>query len=101
MKYTNGDLVVIIHHDEVTELQMARQAGSLARDTLHGTSIPKESVGVVVYDVEAGLVELGGGVCLSDGQTDRICESLTKRTSRHFDAFGIMGLRVTWCCASD
>ena len=64
---TNGNVVVIIEHDEVAKLQVTSQAGSFLGDTLLGTAIPKNSICVVVGKLVAGLVESCGSVSLSNG----------------------------------
>lgn len=66
-KLTNGNVVVIVNHDKVAELQVTRSAGSLAGNTFHGTSITEETVCVVVDDIVARLVEDSGSVSLSNG----------------------------------
>ena len=45
---TNGNVVVIVDADQVAELQMASSASSFTGNTLHGTAIAKEAIGVVV-----------------------------------------------------
>jgi len=70
-------------------------------NTLHGTSITEESVGVVVDQLESGLVEDGGSVALSDGKTDSVGETLSKRTGGDFNTGSVVLFRVTGCDAVD
>jgi hypothetical protein len=50
---------------------------------------------VVVNQVIARLVEDGGGVSLSNGQTNSVGETLTQRTSGDLDTRGVVSLGVT------
>lgn len=97
----NGDLVVVPDGNEVAELEVARQGGSLARDTLHQAAVAEEAVCVVVDQVEAGLVEDGGGVGLGHGETHGVADTLAEGTGGHLDAGGIMGLGMPGSDAVD
>jgi hypothetical protein len=88
-KHTNGDVVVIVDGNEVSELQVTGSGGSLASNTLHGAAITEEHVDVVVDQLVAGLVEDGSSVLLSNGETDGIGETLTKRASSDLDTGGL------------
>ena len=72
----DGDVVVVIDGDQVAELEVASQRGSLARDTLHQAAIAEEAVGVIVDEVETRLVEDSGGVGLAHGKTNSIRDTL-------------------------
>lgn len=88
-------MVVVPDANEVSELKVTGQGRGLAGNTLHQAAVTEEAVGVVVHDVEAGLVERGSGVGLSHGETDGVADTLAQGTSGHLDARGVMGLRVT------
>ena len=92
---TNGDVVVVVDHDEVAELQVAGHGCSLRGDTLHSTAVTEEGVCVVVEQLVAGLVEDGGRVPLSNGKTDGVGETLAEGTSGDLDTGGVVSLRVT------
>lgn len=98
---TNGDVVVIVDGNEVSELQVTSHGCSLAGNTLHSTTITEEHVSVVVDQIEARLVEDSTGVRLSHGETDGIGETLAKRTSGHLNTRGIVSLGMTRCDAVD
>lgn len=83
------------HVNEVAQLQVTRQASSLARDTLHETAVASEDVGVVVDQIKAVLVVHGGHVRLGDTETDRVREALAERASGDLDTIGVSGLGVT------
>ena len=92
---------------------MTSEGRSLASNTLHETAITKEhwkirsdvstvcdgsprrTIGVVVDEVEAVLVEGSAEVRLSDGETDSVGEALTERTGRDLNTISVAGLRVT------
>jgi hypothetical protein len=88
-------VVVIINGNQVAELQVTGHRGGLAGNTLHSTAITEEAVCVVVDQVIARLVEDGGGVSLSNGQTNSVGETLTQRTSGDLDTRGVVSLGVT------
>lgn len=88
-------MVVVIDGNQVTKLQVACHGRRLASNTLHSAAIAEEDICMVGDQVEAGLVEDGGRVCLGNGETDSIGEALTKRASGHLDTGCVMGLRMT------
>ena len=49
---------------------------------------------MVVDQLVAGLVEDGGGVLLSNGETDGVGETLTERASGNLNTGGVVGLGV-------
>ena len=98
---TNGNVVVVVDHDEVTELQVTSSTGGLTGNTLHCATITEEAVGVVVNQVVVWLVEDGGSVGLGDSETDGVGETLTKRTSGDLNAWCVVRFWVTRCDAVD
>lgn len=56
------------------------QGSSLAGNTLLQAAVSGDHEGVVVEELEAGLVEGGSHVSLTDGQTNSVGETLTKGT---------------------
>jgi hypothetical protein len=91
----NGNVVVVVDTDQLSELQVTSLGSGLRGNTLHSTSISEETVGVVVEELETGLVEAGGEVSLSHGKTDGIGETLSKRTSGDLNTGGVVSLGVT------
>lgn len=98
---TNGDLVVIVDSNQVTELQVTSCGSCFGSDTFHSTAITKEDKGVVVDQLVARFVEDSGSVGLSNGKTDCICKTLAKRTCGHLNTWCVVGLWVTWADAVD
>lgn len=92
---TNGNVVVIVDSDEVAQLQVTGHGGGLTGDTLHSAAIAEEGVGIVVEELEAGLVVDTGGVSLSNGQTNSVGETLAQRTSGDLNSGSIVSLGVT------
>lgn len=93
--HTNGDTVVIVDGNEVTKLQVTSHRGSLAGNTLHSTAVTEETVGVVVEEVIAGLVEGTSSLGLGNGKTNGVGETLTKRTSGDLNTGGVVSFGVT------
>lgn len=60
---TNGNMIIIIDHDEIAQLQMTSSTSSFTGDTLHSTAISKEGKGMVVDQFEPRLVEFS--CCMS------------------------------------
>jgi hypothetical protein len=100
-KHTDGDVVIVVDGDQVAELQVTGHRRSLAGNALHGAAIAEEHEGVVVDQLEPGLVEDSRSVRLANGKTDGIGETLTERASGDFNAGSIVGLGVTGCDAVD
>lgn len=71
---------------------MAGHAGGFAGDTLHGTAITKEAVGVVIDEVVARLVEDGSGVSLGNSKTNGVGKALAQGTGGDLNTRGIVGL---------
>ena len=91
---TDRDVVVVVDHDEVAELQVAGNAGSFTGDTFHGAAIAEEAVRVVGQDVESRFVEFGTRVSLSYRQPDGVGKSLAQRTRRHLDTGRVVDFRM-------
>jgi hypothetical protein len=94
-------VVVVVDGNQVAELQVTSSGSSLAGNTLHGTSITEEHVGVVVDELKARLVEDSRSVRLCNGKTDGIGETLTERTSGDLDSGGVVCLGVAGSDAID
>lgn len=94
-KLTDGDSVVIVDGNEVTQLQVTGHGSSLAGNTLHSTAITEETVCVVVEEVVVGLVEGSSGLSLGNGETNGVGETLTQRTSGDLNTGGVVSLGVT------
>jgi hypothetical protein len=81
-------MIIIVDHDEVSQLEMAGSTSRFTGNALHCTSIAEEAEGVIVDELKARFVEFGCSMSLRNGKTNRICETLAKRTRGDFD---------TWC----
>ena len=98
---TNGDVVVIVDHDQVAKLQVTSQRSRLAGNTLLSTSITEEGICVVVDQLVARLVELSSGVCLCNGKTNGVGETLTQGTGGDLNSGGVVGFWVSRGAAVD
>jgi len=88
-------VVVIVDGNQVAELKVTSHGCGLGGNTLHSTAITEEHVGVVVEELEAGLVVHTTRVGLGHGETDGIGETLAKRTSGDLNTGGVVSLGVT------
>ena len=93
----NGNAVVIIEANQLTQFQRAGQRTYLVRDTFHQTAITKKDIGVMIDQIQVGLVELCGHSALGNCHPYRIAYSLPKRSGRCFNPGGIAILRMAWC----
>lgn len=80
---------------------MTSHRGSLRGNTLHSTAIAEEHISVVVDQIKAILVELCRSMCLCNGKTDSVGESLTERASGDFNAGCVVGFWVARCDGVD
>jgi hypothetical protein len=92
--HTNGNVVIVVDADEISQLQMASHASGLAGNALHGAAITKEAVGMVVDNVEAILVVDSSSVCLGNGKTDSISKTLAEWAGGDFDTRSVVGFRM-------
>jgi len=56
---TNGDVIVVVDHNQVAQLLMTGNTGRLASNALLCASIAHKAVGVVVEKLEPRPVEVG------------------------------------------
>jgi hypothetical protein len=71
------------------------ERAGLGSDTLLETSISKETVGVVVEDLEFVLVVNGTHVGLGNSETDSVGDTLSERTGGDLDTVSDTNLGVT------
>jgi len=90
----DGDLVVVVHGNELAELEVPGERARLGRDTLLEASVTEEAVGVVVNDLEIGLVEGRSDVCLGNGESDSVGDTLAERAGGDLDTVRDAELRV-------
>ncbi|CAI1174446.1 Uncharacterised protein [Serratia rubidaea] len=90
----DGDAVVIVEGGQLAELEGAGQGADFVGDAFHHAAVAHKDVGVVVDDVMARTVELGGQGAFGDGEADGVGDALTERTGGGLDAGGVAVLRV-------
>ena len=91
----DGDVVVVVEGNQFAQAQVASQRGGLAAHALLVAAVAHDHVGVVINDRAVGLVELGGQVGFSHGQTHGIGDALTQGAGGDFHARGLEGFGVT------
>ena len=91
MEPVDGDVVVVVEHDELAELLVAGERGGLAADALHHAAVAGEHVGVVVHDLGA---ERGGQEALGQGHAHAVGHALAQRPGGGLDAGGVAELGV-------
>lgn len=58
-------MVVVIDHDQVAQLQVASGTRCFTSNALHSTAITKDTICMIVNDLEPRFVEMSSGLCLS------------------------------------
>src|ERR1700733_10796413 len=94
-------MVVVINANEVAQLQTPCHTGSFACNALHSTPISKEAESMIVDQLKTRFVEQRSGMCLSNGHTNSIGDTLAQGPCSNFDAWSFMGFWVTWGDAVD
>lgn len=89
----NGDVVVVVEHNQLAEAKVTGERARLRADALLQAAVAAENVGVVVDDVIARLVEARGRVRLGDGNAHRVGDALAERAGADLDA-GVVHLGV-------
>ena len=93
----DGDLVVVVDDDQVAELLVARERGSLAGDALLDVAVAGDHVDEVIERAGAccGIrVEQAALETCCVGETHGGGQPLAQRTGGHLDAGGVAVLRV-------
>mmetsp|Transcript_7003 Transcript_7003/g.42960 ORF Transcript_7003/g.42960 Transcript_7003/m.42960 type:complete len:221 (-) Transcript_7003:469-1131(-) len=93
----DGDLVIIVQADQFSQAPVTGKGGCLSGDTLHVAAVPKDAVCVVIYNLCIRLVVARSKVLFSSSQSNSHCNSLSERSSGHFDSGGF---KVLWVSRS-
>ncbi len=91
----NRNIVVIVERDQLAELQGTRQRTSLVGNTLHQATVAQKYPGLMVHNVETGLIELRGQHFFGQRHANSIRNALPQRTGSRFDRQVRLVLRVT------
>ena len=83
------NVVVVVEGDQLAEAPGAGERAGLVRDAFHQAAVAEEDIGVVVDDVVAGAVELGGEDLLGERHADRVGDALAERAGGGLDAGGV------------
>ena len=68
---------------------MAGERGGFVGDALHQVAVAAKGVDVVVEQIEAGPIEMGGEPALGDRHADAVAAALAERAGRGLDAGGV------------
>lgn len=60
-------MIVVIDHDQIAQLQMTSGACSFTGNALHSAAVTKDTICMVVDNLEARLIEMSSSLCLSYG----------------------------------
>ncbi len=88
------DAVVVVEDDQLVQLPGAGKGRGLVADALHQAAIADEDVGVVVDDLVAVAVELGGEQLFGQRHADGVAQALAERAGRRLDARRDVDFRV-------
>ena len=88
----DGDVVVVVDADQVAEALVAGERRGLVADAFHEAAVASDHERAVMHHV---VTETAAQVALGERHADRVRETLSERTGRHFDAGGVADLGVT------
>ena len=91
----DGDPVVVVEADQLSELEMAGERAGLVRDAFHEVAIATDEVRVVIDDGVPIAIERRLQMRLRHRETDGISYPLPKRTGRRLDAGRMAVFRMT------
>ncbi len=89
------DAVVVVEHDELAELQRARERGRFVGNAFHEAAVADEHVGVVIDEREIRPIEPRREHLLRERHANRVREPLAERAGRGFDARKFARLRMS------
>ena len=87
----NGDAVVVPQHDEVVELQVARQGDGFLGNAFHQAAVAGQHIGLVIDEV---IAEAGCQMALGNGKAHGIGKALAQGPGGGFNACGMAIFRV-------
>ena len=90
----DGDLVVVVQIDELTEAEMPGKRSGLMRDAFHQIAVGDNRVGKVIDDGEVFGIELGGEVLLGNGHADAVSKTLAEGSCGRLDPWRDEVLRM-------
>ena len=95
----NGNPVVVIKIDELTQSQMTRQGSGLMTHPFHQVPITDNAIGKMVDDIQSRPVKPGRQKLLRQGHPHPTRKPLTERSRRNFHPRSQTVFRVTGCSA--
>ncbi len=92
----DGDVVVVVEGDQLAQAPGAGERAGFVRDAFHQAAVAEEDIGVVIDDLVAGAVEVGGQQLFGQRHAHRVGDALAERAGGGLDAgrvavFGVAG----------
>ena len=101
----DGDLVVVVHEDEVADAKVPGQRTRFARYAFHQVAVAHHAVNHVAagsaFVVATGRAELGCGHATRERHADCVRYALPERTRRDFNAWGFAVFRMPRCLRTE
>ena len=91
----NGDPVVVVQVDQVSQPEVTSERCSLRGDALHQVAIGHYRIDVIVKERKVRGIEARCKMPLGNGHTDPISEPLPERAGGRLDARRVAVFRVT------
>src|SRR4029077_19191326 len=82
------DVIFVVDPAKVGQLEMSGQRCGFAGNAFHHVAISAEGIDVVIKELKSGLVVMGCEPLAGYGHADAVCNTLTERSGRSFDAGG-------------
>ena len=86
----DGDAVVVPHHDQTRQLQMAGEIDRFMADAFHQAAVARDDVGIMINEVAVA----GSKCAFGDRHADGSGETLSERAGRRLDAERMPVFRV-------
>ena len=85
----DGDIVVVVQHNQFAQAQRAGQRAGFVRDAFHQAAVAEKDVGVVIDDVQAVFIKLTGKDFFRQRHAHGVGNALPQRAGGGFDAVGV------------
>ena len=93
----DGNAVVVVKGNQFVQLPRTGQRTGFMGNAFHQATVAEENVGVVIDDIETGLVEFFSQQLFSQCHADTVRNTLSKRTGCGIDTRGQVDFRMSRC----
>ena len=90
----DGDVVVVVEHDEIVEFEVTGEAGGLGSVAFHHAAVAADHEDAALRDVRLVKADSGRKLLGGDRHADRGTETAAQRTGRDVDALGVAEFRM-------